>query len=87
MTSFPATSMRQSMNSSAWDGQLRRDRVHRVGQPLPVTRQRAAGNHRHHVLRRLQVAVIGEQDQVAGGQVPVGGVQHRDVDHAVLAAR
>ena len=64
-------------------GQLRRDRVHRVGQPLPVARQRAAGDDWHDVLRGLQVTVVGEQDQVAGGEVPVGGVQHRDVDHAV----
>ena len=84
VTSFPATSIRQSMNSSAWAVSCAETAFTVVGQPLPVTRQRAAGNHRHHVLRWLQVTIIREQDQVAGGQVPVGSVQHRDADHAVL---
>jgi hypothetical protein len=53
------------------------------GQPLSVARQRAAGDDWHDVLRGLQVTVVGEQEQVAGGEVPVGSVQHRDVDHAV----
>ena len=35
-------------------GQLGRDRVHRTGQPAAVARHRTAGDHRHHVLRRLQ---------------------------------
>ena len=68
--SFPATSMRQSRQQFG-GGELRRDRVHRPGQPAPVARHGLRPDHRRYVLRGLQAAVVAEEDQAFGGQVPL----------------
>ena len=65
-------------------GEPCRNRVHRTGEAAPVTGESFGPDHRHDVLRGLQVAVIGEEDQVTGGQVPIGGGQYGDVDHTLL---
>ena len=55
----------------------------RGGQARAIPRHRGGADHWHDVLGRLQLAVIGEQDEVTAGEIAVGRVQHRDVDHAV----
>ena len=67
----------------ALGGQPRRHRVHRVDEAPSIARDGVGADHRHHVLRGLQMAVIEEQDEVTGCQVPVGGEQHRDVDYPI----
>ncbi|MBO0815542.1 MAG: hypothetical protein J2P30_10440, partial [Actinobacteria bacterium] len=62
-------------------GEPGRNRVHRAGQPPPVAGERLGPDHRHDVLSGLQVTIIGEADQAAGGQATVGGGQHGGIDH------
>jgi hypothetical protein len=59
------------------------DGVERVDELLPVAPDDLGAHDRDDAVRGLQLAIVGEQQQILVGEVRVGGVHQPDVDLAV----